>query len=557
MSAPNAIAPLADWLSLLALGLPLLLAGLLPWPGTRRWALALAPGAALPALACALWGSEVVLQAPRLLLGLRLGLDGTGRSFLLLGALLWSIAGLAARAYHAEDAQRTRLWACWLLAMAGNLWLVLARDAAGFYAGFALMTFAAYGLVVHAQTPQAWRAGRIYLLMSLLGEALLLAGLIGRVAGLDGATDLPLAAPAGRHDGWALPLLIAGLGVKTGLPGLHLWLPLAHPVAPTPASAVLSGVMIKAGLLGWLRFLPLGAQACPELGQALLLLGLLAAFGGVLAGLCQTQAKTVLAYSSISQMGLMTVGLGAGLLQPAAWPALGAALALYALHHGLAKGALFLAVAAVPARGRGRRLALALTGLPALALAGAPLSSGALAKLLLKQPLALLPADWPQWLGWLLPLAAAGTTVLMARFLWTLARQSGQATPGMTGPWALALLASALLAPLAGPLQLGWAFCWPVLLGLSLAALAWRRPLPHPALPAGDLLAWLEGPVARLWQGLLALAARPDAPRPAAAPRPPWPWLRWEARLQRFALALGLLVWLVLALWFSLGRPGR
>jgi hydrogenase-4 component B len=164
-----------------------------------------------------------------------------------------------------------------------------------------------------------------------VGGTLALVELPARLAG----------APGGEL---AAALLIAGFGVKAGLLGLHVWLPLAHPVAPTPASAVLSGAMVKAGLLGWLRFLPLGTAALPVVGATLVVLGLAGAFLAALAGVLQRDAKTILAYSTVSQMGLLAVGVGLALAEPAAWPLAAAALPLYALHHGCTKAALFLGV---------------------------------------------------------------------------------------------------------------------------------------------------------------------------------------------------------------------
>ena len=153
-------------------------------------------------------------------------------------------------------------------------------------------------------------------------------------------------------------LALIGFGIKVGVLGLHVWLPLAHPVAPTPASAVLSGAMIKAGLLGWLRLLPLGEAALFLWGEAFMILGIAAAFYGVLVGLTQRDPKTLLAYSSISQMGIMTMAVGLGLTAPEAYPAIlflayplafgaGAtawsAMAYLVFSHALAKAAMFLA----------------------------------------------------------------------------------------------------------------------------------------------------------------------------------------------------------------------
>lgn len=538
----------------IGVAIPLVLAIAVAWPATRRAAAPLAPWAAAPALACALWPTPTVLEAPHWLLGLRFGLDETGRSFLLLAALLWLLAGWAARAYHAHDERRTTLWVFWLATLTGNLWLIVARDAAGFYAGFALMTFAGYGLVIHVRSPEAWRAGRVYLVMALLGEAALLAGLLLRVAPL-GSIDLPLPAQGGAYDTLAAVLLFAGFGVKAGVFGLHMWLPLAHPVAPTPASAVLSGAMIKAGVLGWLRFLPLGAEPWPGLGATAMALGLAAAFAAVAVGLTQRAPKTMLAYSSVSQMGFIVVGVGAALLHPPAWPALAVAVTIYALHHGLAKGALFLGVAALPDDGAARRWALAAQALPALALAGAPWTSGAVAKDALKAALAVLPEPWPAWLAWLLPAAAIGTTLLMARLLLVMAADRGHATRALAPPWLAAVAASVgvgwLVTPPAPPAS-ALAAVAPVAIGIALAwAVARRRPLATrgaPCIAPGDLLTWLEPATRAAWRGLLRLAAAYDRVRNQSTARRGRPWriTGGEPALRRLPVVGAMLLLLLL-----------
>ena len=609
------------WLPLLPL-FPLLLILLLLWRRSRALAAALAPWAAVPALLLALYAAfgaalsatlagpavslaapaapPMALEWPQLLLGLRFGLDGLGTVFLLLAGLLWSLAGWATHRYHRHDERRHALWGFWLAALSGNLWLIVAQDAIGFYAGFALMSFAAYGLVVHARSADAWRAGRVYLIMAVLGEALLLSGLLLRVAGSE-SLALPLEGNGGAHASLSTALIFLGFGVKAGVLGLHLWLPLAHPVAPTPASTVLSGVMIKAGLLGWMRFLPLGAEPWPLLGAAALLLGLLAALIAVLIGLTQRQPKVLLAYSSISQMGFMTLGIGAALLHPGAWPALAPALALYALHHGLAKGTLFLGVAALAqATGTARRWALAMQALPALALAGLPLSSGFWAKDGLKQALSSLPAPWPEALTWLLPIGALGTTLLMLRLLWLQAQPQaepaagGHASPTLRAPWLALLLASLALgvpgllvflgiAPLGLPLPFAAApalaypafslalAMLPLLLGAALAgaALHWsgytltgRQHSPHsphsshsqptrtlPQITPGDLLSLIEAPLQRFWLAMLALSAQLDRYRgPSPTPAHRWPRTLWleERQLRRLPVAGAVLLALLL-----------
>jgi hydrogenase-4 component B len=401
---------------LLPMLLPLALAALVLAPASRTTALRLAPWAPLPALILAFAAPlELRLDLPAVLLGTTLGLDDSGRLFLQFSALVWLVASLFARGWLRDDARQPRFWAFFLATQAGNLGLCLALDAASFYLLFALMTFAAYGLIVHNGTPEALRAGRVYLTMAVVGEAALVVGILLAVVASGSHAFEVLSATA--LSGPAAALLISGFAIKVGVPLLHMWLPLAHPVAPVPASAVLSGVMLKAGLLGWLRFLPLGSHALPEAGTMLMLAGLAAMFLGVAAGLAQRQPKVLLAYSSVSQMGYMTLAVGAGLAAPALWPLLLPAVGLYALHHALAKSALFLGAGLVRVHGM-TGLRLAGLALPALALAGAPLSSGLLAKTQLKLAFDSLPAPWATIVIPLLPLAALGTALLMARLLW-------------------------------------------------------------------------------------------------------------------------------------------
>lgn len=99
-----------------------------------------------------------------------------------------------------------------------------------------------------------------------------------------------------------LTLLMLGFGAKIGLVPFHIWMPLAYRAAPIPAVAVLSGAGVKAGVIGLIRFLPMDV-AMPEWGAALATAGLISAYCGVAVGITRPNPKTVLAYSSVSQMG--------------------------------------------------------------------------------------------------------------------------------------------------------------------------------------------------------------------------------------------------------------
>lgn len=513
--------------------LPLLLALALGVPAARRLALAAAPWAALPALVMAITGPEAGVSWSWALLGIGLEVaDETSAIFLLFTACLWFAAGLFSRTHSEGDPHRARFWGFFLLTLSGNLGLVLAQDLVSFNLFYSVMTFASWGLVVHEASATARRAGRVYLVMALVAEMVLLTAfvlIVGARVNL-ALAEVPAVVAGSAQRELIVALVLLGFGVKAGALGLHMWLPLAHPVAPTPASAVLSGALIKAGLLGWLRFLPLGLVALPGFGLFCLFAGIAAALLGVALGLTQRAPKTILAYSSVSQMGLMTAVLGLGLWSPQAAPAAVSAILFYALHHALAKGALFLGTGVVKETGGGlpgRLVALGLM-LPALDLSGAPLSSGAVAKLGLKEVVGQAPWGAAS-LSWFLSLAAVSSSLLMGHFLFrALVREvpvggRGQPRVGLWGPWGLLLvfdgvvllspLVSVELAPL---LHLGglWSATWPVVAGALAAVALWRaRPANSPPeLPAGDVLVWVERPLTRLWRALFPREEQPKGP---------------------------------------------
>lgn len=241
------------------------------------------------------------------------------------------------------------------------------------------MGLSSYGLVVHEGDRDALRAGRVYLILTLCAEVVLFMAMI--LIATQTGTVVPTPEDLTRLGDLTIGLLILGLAVKAGLVPLHVWLPLAHPAAPIPASAVLSGAMIKVALLGWLRFLPIGELALPGWGLLFVVVGLATAFFAVPIGLVQSNPKVLLAYSSLSKMGLMVVVVGATLIEPAIAGAVVIGIGLYAGHHALSKGALFLGVG-LRKSAPGPSQSWVLVGLLVLALsmAAVPLTGGAVAK---------------------------------------------------------------------------------------------------------------------------------------------------------------------------------
>lgn len=498
--------------------------------------------APLPALAATLlWGDGPPLVMHAAWLGLTLALDPPAALLLGVCALLWSAAGAYVAAYlgRREDVEGFAVW--WLLTMSGSLGVFVAADLLTFYLTFAMASLAAVGLIVHDGSARARRAAAVTLLLVVLGEICLLFAFALLARAIPGHSlalaDAVAALPEAPGRGLILALLAAGFGLKAGLVPLHVWLPLAHPAAPMPASAVLSGAIVKAGVIGLLRFLPYDGTLT-DWGAGFGAIGLLTAFWGVAVGVTQANPKAVLAYSTVSQMGVVVAVLGFGL--HAAVPGTEMAAAFYAAHHVLAKGALFLGIGVAAATGRRRLWPLMLA--PALVLVlgfgGFPLTGGALAKAAVKGQIG------DGLLGLLSALSAAGTTLLMLHALGriaTMAPEDAGARPpaGMLLPW-LGLALAAVLVPWlsfgAAGGDLGdvftaaalWKAVWPVLLGAVLAGLLWRWGARLPALPEGDIL----GPAERL------LSPAPASARVA----------RFEALLRGWPAAGLALLALVLAL---------
>ncbi len=274
----------------------------------------------------------------------------------------------------------------WLLTLIGSLGVFVAGDLLTFYLVYALVSLPAYQLVIGMGAPELKRAAGVYMAFAILGEAFLLMAFALLAAGEPGRSlridDVVAALPTSPWRDAALALIIAGFGMKMALAPLNGWMPLTYTAAPIPAAAVLSGAGVKAGVIGLIRFLPL-ASPMPGWGEALTIIGFVAAFYGAAIGVTQQNPKTILAYSSISQMGVIAAALGLAL--SAGDVAATTQVAFYAANHLLVKGALFLIVGVAAAsdlrRGWG---SLILVGAVALSLAGLPFTGGAFAKLAVK-----------------------------------------------------------------------------------------------------------------------------------------------------------------------------
>lgn len=444
-------------------------------------------------------------------------IDQPGALMLGASSLLWIIGGFAARRWllRRDGQARFALW--WLLTLSGSLGVFVAGDVVSFYALYALASLPAYGLIAFGGSDQDRSAGRITLAAALLGEGLILVAFVIMAAAAPGQgiaiAPLVQALPLSPLCGLAVALIVAGFGLKIGLVPLHGWMPLSYAAGPLAATAVLSGATSKAGLIGLIRFLPLDT-AMPVAGGLLAAAGLLSAFYGAVLGLTQTNPRSVLAYSSVSQLGQMAAVLGAGLSAGAAGA--GTAAAFYAVYHVLTKGGLFLFLGAAAGKGVADRLKPVLAAVLALGFAGLPLTGGALGKLAFKDVAGVGAV------GLLLSLAAIGSTLLMLQFL-RLARQArsdeglGQRAWVAAGLCALALpwvlFTAATGAPLVDAVKLSalLELGWPILIG---AALAWGLAVAGtqaPRLPPGDASAAAIDLISSQAPRLATLAVRFEA----------------------------------------------
>ncbi|MGH9763620.1 MAG: proton-conducting transporter membrane subunit, partial [Blastocatellia bacterium] len=299
-------------------------------PAARIIGHVLALGGAICALgvgAGGLAGSTLNINVPWLLPvipgGLLLGIDRVSAFFVLIVALVAIPSSLFALAYTRDYeaghsiAGMGAAFNCFIAAM---ILVPLARNVLTFLILWEAMSLASYFLVMtEHEDRETQRAGWVYLVMTHTGFACLLVGflLMAHFSGSMNFDDWRAASAglsgAARHS--VFILLSLGFASKAGVIPLHVWLPKAHPAAPSHVSALMSGVMIKLGVYGLVRvgFDWLGAGPA-WWGGALLTLGAVSAVLGVLYALVDQDIKRLLAYSSVENIGIILLGIGGGMI---------------------------------------------------------------------------------------------------------------------------------------------------------------------------------------------------------------------------------------------------
>ena len=284
---------------------------------------------------------------------------------ILIASFIWFMATLFSKIYMDHEHEKNRYYLFYLISLGSCLGVFMAGDFLTLFLFFEIMTFASYVLVIHAQSKEAMEAGNNYIFLGVGGGLALLAGLFLLFFNTGTVSFQPAAevlSNMGDLRYLLAFLMIAGFGVKAGMFPLHIWLPQAHPVAPAPASALLSGLMIKTGAYGIIRVLNmLFAPSDPvvkeswstsaELGYIIIWIGIVTMFMAAFLALFQTNAKRILAYSSVSQMGYILMGLGVAAYIGYEEGAMGLSGAFYHIvNHAFFKASMFMIVGAIYVR---------------------------------------------------------------------------------------------------------------------------------------------------------------------------------------------------------------
>ncbi len=286
-------------------------------------------------------------------MALNFELDGFRALYALIGGVMWLCTSMLSKQYFAHHYHnRNRYYFFYLMTLGATLGVFLSSDLYTTFIFFEIMSFTSYTWVAHDETPGAMRAAETYLAVAIIGGMVMLIGLfvLWMTLGTLTISELHHAAEECQNKGalWAASLCILfGFGAKAGMFPMHIWLPKAHPVAPAPASALLSGILTKSGVFGIIVVSANIFRESKAWGNMLLVLALITMLGGAVLAVFSVNLKRTLACSSMSQIGFILTGIAMSCLlgHHNALAARGALL--YMLNHSLFKLILFMAAGVV------------------------------------------------------------------------------------------------------------------------------------------------------------------------------------------------------------------
>lgn len=365
---------------------------------------------------------------------LRFRTDGFRTMYALIAAFMWAMTSQFSVQYFSAHGEHLNRYAFFtLLTLSGTVGVFLSDDLYTTFLFFEIMSVASYPWVAHEETTKAMRAAGTYLFVSVICGMITLMGMFLYAHRAGDLSFAALRENAGKAE-LILPgcLMLVGFCAKAGMFPLHVWLPKAHPVAPAPASALLSGVLTKTGVFGIIGIGLNLLDGCALFGQVLLALGLATMTLGAVLAVFSVNLKRTLACSSMSQIGYITVGISCALLLGEEGSLAAAGAVGHMVNHSLLKLCLFLCAGAVymdahtldlndlKGYGRGKPLLHAVFLIGALGLMGVPLFSGYASKTMIHEGLAELAAETDGFSAyrageWLFLFAAGLTTAYMLK----------------------------------------------------------------------------------------------------------------------------------------------
>ena len=351
--------------------------------------------------------------------GLHFTADGFRVVYGLIALWMWAFTTLFSFEYFKHEREHLkRYWFFTILTFLATEGVMFSADLMTSFVFFEILSLTSFTWVIHEETPEAVRAAKTYFFIAIIGGLILFMGLalMSYTVGTLDYNSLHEAIQASRYPKMTFAAgicILLGFGAKAGMFPLHIWLPKAHPVAPSPASALLSGILTKVGVFGILMTAVPGFLGNAKFGLIVILAGTITMALGAVIALFSVNLKRTLACSSMSQIGFILVGVGtvvlisalagaegeAGILSEEAMELAHSGLVLHMVNHSLIKLTLFMAAGVFvmrlhlldlnDIRGYGRRKPILLIpfALGALGISGVPLFSGYISKTLLHEGL--------------------------------------------------------------------------------------------------------------------------------------------------------------------------
>lgn len=349
-------------------------------------------------------------------LGIGFTFSGFRRVYVVVALVMWLMTAMFSLEYFEHYRNRKRYYFFFLLTLGATIGVFLSKDLYTAFIFFEIMSLTSYTWVAHEETSGALKAAGTYLAVAIIGGLVMLMGIVMlyfKLGTLE-INGLYEAAAAFMTEGnagdkayiyVAGSLILFGYGAKAGMFPLHIWLPKAHPVAPAPASALLSGILTKSGIYGVLVLSFEIFRGDKSWGIAILVLGVITMFMGAVLAVFSIDLKRTLACSSMSQIGFILTGCAVSIFLNEENRLAAGGTVLYMVNHSMFKLLLFMCAGAIymkahklnlnDIRGIGRKYKLLAVcfAVGALGIMGVPLFSGYISKTLIHEGIVELYAE--------------------------------------------------------------------------------------------------------------------------------------------------------------------